>query len=165
MVTQYNRIEIAMMKDDHHFMRLAILEAKKGEGKTFPNPIVGAVIVEDDRPVAFGFHAKAGEAHAEINALKNLGRPPKAGAVLFVTLEPCSSKGKTGPCTQAIIASGLKRIVIGTMDPNPQHMGRAVNILKQAGLDVRSGVLDNECRDLNKDFNQRMKDLADEKRS
>lgn len=155
-MAQFKHIEIIMIRDHHHFMRLAILEAKKGEWKTFPNPIVGAVIVEDGKPVAFGFHAKAGEVHAEINAFKNLGRAPKSGAKLFVTLEPCSTVGKTGACTEAIIASGLKHVVIGTIDPNPLHNGRAVSLLEDAGIEVQVGVLAEECRALNKDFNQRM---------
>jgi len=141
-------------------MRLAIEEAIKGEGKTFPNPIVGCVIVEGEGIVAKGFHEKAGAAHAEVNALSHLGRIPKEGARLYVTLEPCSSVGKTGPCTKAIITSGIKEVIVGTIDPNPQHQGRGIEILKQAGVHVRFGVLDEECRKLNTDFNERMKALS-----
>jgi diaminohydroxyphosphoribosylaminopyrimidine deaminase/5-amino-6-(5-phosphoribosylamino)uracil reductase len=146
--------------DDAACMRLAIEEAKKGEGKTFPNPIVGCVIVEGNEVVAKGFHEKAGSPHAEVNALSHLGRAAKEGARLYVTLEPCSTVGKTGPCTNAIITSGIKEVVVGTIDPNPQHKGRGIEILKQAGINVRVGVLDEECRDLNMDFNERMKEAG-----
>ena len=145
--------------DDAQFMRLAIEEARKGGRKTFPNPIVGCVIVEGDTVVAKGFHEKAGAAHAEVNALSHLGRVPKEGARLYVTLEPCSTVGKTGPCTNAIITSGIKEVIVGTIDPNPQHQGRGIEILEQAGVNVRVGVLEEECRKLNRDFNERMKAL------
>mgnify|MGYP002622682289 CR=1 FL=1 len=145
-----------MMRNHGHFMRLAIEEAKKAEGHTYPNPLVGALIVEDEEVVAKGYHESFGHAHAEINALKSLGRKPADEAVLYVTLEPCSTIGKTPPCTEAIINAGLKYVVIGTIDPNPLHQGRALSILKEAGIDVTSGVLEEKCRRLNEDFNQRI---------
>ena len=151
-----------MKSDDADFMRLAIEEAKKGEGKTYPNPIVGAVIVEAGAVVSKGFHAVAGEAHAELNAFNALARPPAKDAVLYVTLEPCSTFGKTPPCTELIIASGITRVVIGTLDPNPEHSGRAVSLLEEAGILVVAGVLEAECTNLNEDFNRRMKEQANE---
>jgi len=141
-------------------MRLAIEEAKKGKGLTYPNPIVGALIVEGNEVIASGFHAKAGDAHAEVNAFNHLGRPPREDAVLYVTLEPCSTVGKTPACTDIIIASGITHVMIGTLDPNPAHNGRAVSLLKEAGITVRVGVLENECTALNEDFNKRMKEKS-----
>src|SRR5690625_3777638 len=106
------------------FMRRAIELAKKGWGKTDPNPMVGALIVENGQVAAEGFHEKAGADHAEIAALKNLARPPAKEAILFVTLEPCSTEGRTGPCTQAILEAGIRQVAVGTADPNPKHAGR-----------------------------------------
>lgn len=143
---------------DEKFMARALEEARKGVGKTDPNPAVGAVIVEDGCIVALGFHEKDGGPHAEIRALQNLGRRPGANASMYVTLEPCSTAGRTGACTDAIIQSGIRRVVIGTMDPNPAHRGRAVEILKAAHIEVIHDILERECRELNPGFNQRMKE-------
>lgn len=139
---------------DEHYMRAAIEEAKRSEGRQLPNPMVGALIVEDERVVARGFHAKCGEAHAEINALNDLGRKPKKGATMYVTLEPCSTIGRTGACTKALTDSGISAVVVGAIDPNPQHKGRGIQILKKAGVQVRTGVLEEECAALNPEFNQ-----------
>lgn len=136
-----------------HYMRHAIELAQKGWGDTHPNPIVGAVIVEGDTIVAEGWHRAAGEDHAEVDALKKLGRPPKVGSELYVTLEPCSTTGRTGACTDAIIESGIKVVVVGAYDPNPAHAGRGVDILSEAGVDVTNGILAQECADLNLIFN------------
>ena len=145
-------------------MNLAIQEAKKASSRqTFPNPIVGCIIVEDEEVVARAYHAKAGSAHAEINALSQLGRSPKEGARMYITLEPCSTVGKTGPCTSAIITSGLKKVLVGTIDPNPQHRGKGIFLLKDAGIEVMIGILEKECRELNVDFNERMKALDGKK--
>lgn len=130
-------------------MREAIAVARSGWGTTHPNPVVGAVIVEQGRVVARGFHQRAGEPHAEVLALRNLGRSPNPGATLYVTLEPCSSHGRTPPCCDAIIAAGISRVVMGAMDEDVRHGGRAVGLLQQAGLEVLAGVLEAECRDLN----------------
>lgn len=138
--------------DDSHkqaFMRRALELAREGWGKTHPNPMVGAVIVEDGRVVAEGFHEKAGHDHAEVAALKNLGRPPATGASLFVTLEPCSTEGQTGACTEAILASGIKTVVVGARDPNPAHAGNGLTLLREKGIQVEEGVLADECSDLN----------------
>ena len=137
-------------------MRLAIREAQKGQKTAAPNSIVGAVIVEGGRVVAEGYHARPGEPHAEINALKNLGREPGPGAVLYVTLEPCSTVGRTGKCTDAIVAAGIKKVIVGCVDPNPAHRGQGIEILRKAGVEVIAGVLEEECRNLNPEFNQRM---------
>lgn len=140
-------------------MRLAIGLAKKGAGKTSPNPVVGAVIVKNGRVISMGWHKKAGLPHAEAAALskKNLdagGYSPIAGAVLYVTLEPCCHYGKTPPCTEAIIRAGIKRVFLGARDPNPLVSGKGIKALKRAGIEVVSGCLEDECRGLNHAFNK-----------
>lgn len=134
-------------------MRRALEAARRGWGATHPNPMVGALIVEHGRVVADGYHARAGEPHAEVVALTNLGRAPAPGATLYVTLEPCSTTGRTPPCTEAIIRAGIKRVVAGAADPNPQHLGRGFALLRAAGVEVVEGVLAEECTDLNFIFN------------
>lgn len=135
------------------FMRRALELARQAWGQTHPNPMVGSVIVEEGRIVAEGFHAVDGGPHAERLALLARGQPPRPGATLYVTLEPCSTHGRTGACTDAIVASGLKRVVVGATDPNPEHAGRGLEILRAAGVEVISGVLERECCDLNLIFN------------
>jgi diaminohydroxyphosphoribosylaminopyrimidine deaminase / 5-amino-6-(5-phosphoribosylamino)uracil reductase len=135
------------------FMRRALELAKRGWGDTHPNPLVGALIVEGGEVVAEGYHVRAGEPHAEVNALRALGRKPKPSATLYVTLEPCSTQGRTPPCTEAIIASGLSRVVIGATDPNPAHAGHGFAVMRAAGIAVATGVLETECTDLNLIFN------------
>lgn len=140
---------------DEHWMGIALEEARRGVGRTSPNPAVGAVIVRDGRQIGAGYHRRAGQPHAEIEALRSLPSPDLArGATIYVTLEPCSTHGRTPPCTQAIIEAGLARVVIGTLDPNPSHVGRAVGLLRKADLEVRYGVLEEECRRLNFAFNK-----------
>ena len=134
-------------------MRQALEMARRGWGATHPNPMVGALIVEDDKVVAIGYHAKAGEAHAEVVALKSLGRKPKPGATLYITLEPCCTHGRTPPCVDAIIASGIRNVVVGAVDPNPAHAGKGLDLLRQNGITVTSGVLADEANDLNLIFN------------
>jgi diaminohydroxyphosphoribosylaminopyrimidine deaminase/5-amino-6-(5-phosphoribosylamino)uracil reductase len=134
-------------------MRRCLELARQGWGTTHPNPMVGAAIVEKGEIVAEGFHARAGKAHAEVAALQALGRAPEKGATLFVTLEPCSTHGRTPPCTEALIAAGLKHVVVGAFDPNPEHEGRGLDVLKAAGVSVESRVLADECADLNLIFN------------
>lgn len=143
------------MKAEAHepLMRCALESARRGWGDTHPNPLVGALIIEEGEIVAAGHHAKAGEAHAEIAALRKLGRKPKPGATLYVTLEPCCTHGRTPPCTEAIIAAGIKRVVVGQTDPNPAHAGKGFELLRAAGIEVVSGVLAAECADLNLIFN------------
>ena len=123
---------------DAQFMRLALRLARRGYGMTSPNPMVGAVLVKGGKIIGRGWHRRAGLPHAEIEALHDAqkhGHNPK-GATLYVTLEPCSTHGRTPPCTDAIIAAGIKRVVIGTTDPNPKHSGRAFKILRRAGIEV-----------------------------
>jgi len=139
---------------DEEYMRAALAEARRGVGHTSPNPAVGAVIVRGGRIIARGYHHRAGLPHAEIEALRALQKPALAkGATIYVTLEPCSTHGRTPPCVEAIIAAGFRRVVIGTIDPNPAHAGRGVDVLRAAGLVVTTGVLENECRALNAGFN------------
>ena len=135
------------------FMRRAIEVAKRGWGDTHPNPLVGALIVEDGEVVAEGHHARAGEPHAEINALRALGRKPRPGATLYVTLEPCCTHGRTPPCTEAIVDAGIARVVVGATDPNPAHAGKGFELLRAGGAEVIEGVLAQECADLNLIFN------------
>jgi len=144
-----------MSERDKHvfFMRRALELARRAWGDTHPNPMVGALIVEDDTVVAEGWHERAGEPHAEINALKALGRKPKKGAILYVTLEPCSTHGRTPPCTTAIAEAGIKQVVVGAIDPNPAHAGQGLELLRAAGIEVTAGVADDECTDLNLIFN------------
>ena len=143
-----------MKTPDHdHFMQRALVLARNGWGETHPNPLVGALIVEGGEIVAEGYHAKAGEPHAEIVALRVLGRKPKPGALLYVTLEPCCTHGHTPPCTDAILAAGIKRVVVGATDPNPAHGGKGFALLRAAGVEVTSGVLAEQCTDLNLIFN------------
>jgi diaminohydroxyphosphoribosylaminopyrimidine deaminase/5-amino-6-(5-phosphoribosylamino)uracil reductase len=135
------------------FMRRALAVAQRVWGNTHPNPMVGAVIVEDGTVVAEGATAPDGGPHAERLALLARGKPPRPAATLYVTLEPCSTVGRTGACTDAIIASGIKRVVVGATDPNPAHSGRGFEALRAAGIDVTTGVLEQECTDLNLIFN------------
>jgi len=134
-------------------MRRALELARQGWGATHPNPLVGAVIVEGGRIVAEGFHASDGGPHAEKAALTALSRKVKPGAKLYVTLEPCSTAGRTGACTEAIKAAGISCVVIGATDPNPEHAGRAFTVLREAGIDIVTGVLERECTDLNLIYN------------
>lgn len=138
---------------DQEFMRAALVEAKKGLGLTSPNPAVGAVLVIDSRVVAKGHHREIGGAHGEIDCLRNFCEPIPAKATLYVTLEPCSTVGRTAPCTEAIIKAGVKNAVIGATDPNPRHSGRGIVALRNAGLLVRDGILAKECTRLNEGFN------------
>lgn len=138
---------------DTYFMTRALNLARKAWGCTHPNPMVGAVIVHSGVIIAEGWHRRAGSAHAEVEALKEVkGKLPEA-ATLYLTLEPCSTVGRTGACTDAIIASGIRRVMVGAEDPNPAHTGRGIEILRQAGIEVTTGVMADECADLNLIFN------------
>jgi diaminohydroxyphosphoribosylaminopyrimidine deaminase/5-amino-6-(5-phosphoribosylamino)uracil reductase len=139
---------------DEEFMRAALVEAKRALGQTSPNPTVGAVLVIDNRIVAKGHHREAGGAHGEIDCLRNFGAPIRAHATLYVTLEPCSTAGRTAPCTDAIIKAGVKEVVIGATDLNPRHSGRGIVELQKAGVRVRDGILAEECTRLNESFNK-----------
>ena len=139
---------------DEQFMRAALNEAKKALGQTSPNPAVGAVLVIDNRIVAKGHHREAGRDHAEIECLRNFGARVPARATLYVTLEPCSTVGRTAPCTDAIIRAGIKNVVVGAPDVNPRHSGKGIMQLRNAGVKVREGVLADECARLNEAFNK-----------
>jgi diaminohydroxyphosphoribosylaminopyrimidine deaminase / 5-amino-6-(5-phosphoribosylamino)uracil reductase len=139
--------------DDIRHMQHAIDLARRGWGLTAPNPLVGAVVVEKGEVIAEGWHARDGGPHAERMALTALGREDARGTTLYVTLEPCSTTGRTGSCCEAIIAAKFTRVVIGTLDPNPQHAGEAVPLLEAAGIEVTVSILEGTCRDLNLIFN------------
>jgi len=136
-------------------MRLALRLARRGYGATSPNPMVGAVLVKAGRVIGRGWHRQAGGPHAEIEALRDAQRRHQrvAGATLYVTLEPCSTHGRTPPCTEAIIAARLSKVVAGATDPNPRHAGRGFAILRDAGVRVIHGVLAEACERLNRAFN------------
>lgn len=132
-------------------MRRALRLARRAAGRTSPNPMVGAVVVRDGRVVGEGYHRRAGTPHAEAHALRAAG-DRAAGATLYVTLEPCDHHGQTPPCTDAIIAAGVRRVVAATADPNPRVAGRGLDRLRAAGLEVRTGILAGEARALNEAF-------------
>ena len=136
-------------------MRLALRLARRAYGRTSPNPMVGAVLVKNGKIIGQGWHRRAGAPHAEIEALRHaqMNGFSVKGATLHVTLEPCCTQGRTPPCTRAIIAAGIRRVVVGATDPNPLHAGRAFRILKRAGIPVARGVLARECERLNEAFN------------
>lgn len=129
------------------YMARAIELARRGEGRTAPNPPVGAVLVRDDAVVGEGWHPAAGQPHAEIFALDAAGERAR-GATLYVTLEPCCHQGRTGPCTEALITAGVQRVVYGTVDPNPQVAGQGLARLQAAGIEVAAGPLADDCRRL-----------------
>lgn len=140
--------------DDVHHLRAALEEAAKGEGLTAPNPPVGAVVVRDGRVIGRGWHRKAGTPHAEREALGDCvenGHDPR-GATVYVTLEPCSTRGRTPPCTEALVEAGVARVVYGTADPDPRHRGRAEAVLREADIDVTTGVEEEACRHLLRGF-------------
>lgn len=133
------------------FMARALQLAELGRGKTSPNPLVGAVIVHNDRIVGEGYHRKAGTPHAEIHALRDAGEKAN-GAVMYVTLEPCCHHGRTPPCTKSIIEAGIADVVVGMADPNPLVSGKGIKALKDAGIRVIEGVLEKDVRLQNESF-------------
>lgn len=136
---------------DEMFMREALRIARNAEGRTSPNPLVGAVIVRDGIIVAEGWHRKAGTPHAEVHALRMAGDLAK-GATLYVTLEPCAHVGRTGPCAVAVRDAGIRRVVVAMSDPNPLVAGKGIQILRDAGVEVTVGVCEAEARQLNEVF-------------
>ncbi len=140
---------MAWIEKEEKFMKEALRLAKRGLGRTSPNPMVGAVIVRKGRVVASGYHRKAGHNHAEVEALEKMKGRVTAGDSMYVTLEPCNHHGRTPPCTEAILRSGLKRVIIGMLDPNPTVSGGGSEFLKKRGIEVESGVLESECAKLN----------------
>ncbi len=140
-----------MEMTDEKYMKLAIELAANTKGQTSPNPLVGAVVVKDNQIVGIGAHLKAGQAHAEVHAINMAGEKAK-GATVYVTLEPCSHFGKTPPCADLLIKSGVKRVVIASTDPNPLVAGKGIAKLKEAGIDVEVGLLQKEADELNEVF-------------
>jgi diaminohydroxyphosphoribosylaminopyrimidine deaminase / 5-amino-6-(5-phosphoribosylamino)uracil reductase len=145
----------AAVSPEMRFMREALKLARRGYGTTSPNPMVGAVLVKAGKIIGRGFHQRAGLPHAETEALRDAearGRNAR-GATLYVTLEPCSTHGRTPPCTEAIIAAGVREVIVAASDPNPKHAGRGLDILRRAGVKVRQGVHAAEATRLNEAFN------------
>jgi diaminohydroxyphosphoribosylaminopyrimidine deaminase / 5-amino-6-(5-phosphoribosylamino)uracil reductase len=145
------------MPSDIAHMRLALRLARRGFGHTSPNPMVGAVLVRNNMVIGQGWHRRAGEAHAEIEALRDAQRRGRSkrgarGATLYVTLEPCSTHGRTPPCTDAIIGAGIRRVVAAMTDPNPAHAGKGFAILKRAGIEISAGLLAEEAAEMNEAF-------------
>lgn len=140
-----------MQRNHDFFMNLAVKLALKGKGCTYPNPMVGALVVKKGKIIGKGFHAKAGLPHAEIIALDEAGSSAK-GAALYVTLEPCAHFGLTPPCVNRIIESRIKEVFVGMIDPNPRNNGKGVAILRQFGIKVKVGFLEEKLKDLNEVF-------------
>src|SRR6478736_5388827 len=137
------------------FMRVALRLAERGYGTASPNPMVGAVIVKGGKIIGRGWHRRTGGPHTEIEALRDAERHGNSvkGTTLYVTLEPCSTQGRTPPCTKAIWESGIRKVIVGATDPNPKHAGAGFKLLEKAGVEVVSGVLAAECGGLNEAFN------------
>src|SRR5713101_6702032 len=146
-------MQIAQRVHDEHWMNRALELARRGEAQASPNPMVGAVVVKDGRAVGGGFHTYEGLRHAEVLALDAAG-PAARGAALYLNLEPCCHTGRTGPCTDAVIASGVKRVVTAMLDPNPQVAGKGFEQLRAAGVEVEvaEGPLHDGARKLNEAF-------------
>jgi diaminohydroxyphosphoribosylaminopyrimidine deaminase/5-amino-6-(5-phosphoribosylamino)uracil reductase len=136
---------------DYKWMARALALARKGEALAHPNPMVGAIVVAGDRAVGQGFHTYDGQKHAEILALEEAGGRAR-GATLYTNLEPCCHTGRTGPCTDALVAAGIARVVAAMSDPNPRVSGRGFKILRRAGVEVITGILEAEARRLNEAF-------------
>lgn len=136
---------------DEKYMQRALTLAKRATGFTHPNPMVGAVFVKNGEIIGEGYHQKAGEAHAEVHALKAAGESAK-GATLYVTLEPCAHYGKTPPCAKRVIEAGIKRVVVGLIDPNPLVAGKGIQMIRDAGIEVETGILEKECAKLVEGF-------------
>ncbi|MFQ5449159.1 MAG: bifunctional diaminohydroxyphosphoribosylaminopyrimidine deaminase/5-amino-6-(5-phosphoribosylamino)uracil reductase RibD [Nitrospinaceae bacterium] len=139
------------METHESYMSRALALARKADGRTSPNPMVGAVIVKNGTIVGEGWHKKAGLPHGEIVALRKAG-PRAKGAQLYVNLEPCCHYGKTPPCTDAIVAAGIRKVVVGMKDPNPRMRGKGLRQLRKSGIEVETGILEKECRRLNEVF-------------
>jgi diaminohydroxyphosphoribosylaminopyrimidine deaminase / 5-amino-6-(5-phosphoribosylamino)uracil reductase len=137
---------------DQHMMQRALALARRARGYTCPNPTVGAVVVRDGAIVGEGYHRACGQPHAEAEALARAGDKAR-GATIYITLEPCDHVGRTPSCTEAILAAGIKRVVVGAADPNPKVRGKGLKRLQNAGVEVVTGVLEPQCLDLNRDYN------------
>ena len=143
------------MTPDEQFMAQALRLAKRAYGQSSPNPLVGAVLVQDGEVIGRGWHHRAGAPHAEIEALADAARRQRAvsGATVYVTLEPCCSHGRTPPCTDALMRAGVSRVVVAAVDPNPRHAGHGLVLLREAGITVDSGVLEAKSNRINEAFN------------
>lgn len=137
--------------DDSYYMRIAIHLARRGIGKTSPNPMVGAVIVANGKIIGQGYHKKCGDHHAEINAINSAKKNIK-GSTFYITLEPCSHYGRTPPCVDALIQENPGRVVVGSLDPNPEVNGKGVKILRSKGIKVDVGICESECMQLNEHY-------------
>ena len=146
----------AVTSEDRAYMRRALDLARTALGKTYPNPVVGCVIVKDGELVGEGYHPRAGLPHAEVYALRAAGQAA-AGATAYVTLEPCDHYGRTPPCSRALVAAGIARVVVGVGDPNPLVDGGGVATLKSAGIEVDVGCEEDACYIINEEFMSRMK--------
>ena len=146
------------MTTEDKYMQRCLQLAQNGLGTTYPNPLVGSVIVsENDEIIGEGWHLKSGEPHAEVNAVRDAEKKGYDGdafakATIYVNLEPCSHTGKTPPCASMIVQKGFKKVVVGTLDPHDKVAGKGVALLKEAGIEVLVGVLEKECNELNKRF-------------
>lgn len=143
-------------REDQQFMALAIELAKKGRFTCTPNPAVGCVLVKEGKIVGQGYHAKAGEGHAEVMAMRQAGEQAK-GATAYVTLEPCSHYGRTPPCAKGLIEAGVSKVIAAMQDPNPQVAGRGLRMLNEAGVETAVGLLEQEAEQLNRGFLKRMR--------
>ncbi len=148
-----------MIKNHQYYMAKAIQLAKKGRYSTHPNPQVGCILVKDQQIIGQGFHEQAGKPHAEREAIKNALEQGNniQGATAYVTLEPCCHQGRTPPCTHALIEQQVQQVIIGMRDPNPLVAGKGIELLKQQGISVESGIMQTECEALNRGFIKRMK--------
>jgi diaminohydroxyphosphoribosylaminopyrimidine deaminase/5-amino-6-(5-phosphoribosylamino)uracil reductase len=138
-------------REDIRYMKMALELARKGRERTYPNPMVGAVLVRNGRVIGKGFHARAGEPHAEIRALNDCGKSCE-GATMYVTLEPCDHHGKTPPCSAAVMGAGVREVVVGMSDPNPLTSGKGIQRLRKGGVSVRTGLLADKAAELNRKY-------------
>ena len=141
------------MSQHEFYMQVALKNARAMSGQTAPNPLVGSVIVNDNRIVGIGAHMKAGEPHAEIHAIRMAGEKARGGTI-YVTLEPCSHYGRTGPCAEAIVQAGIKKVVVAVLDPNPLVSGQGIKILRDASIEIVIGVCEEESQKMNEVFNK-----------
>src|SRR5258705_550279 len=154
--TPNNLLKHCLMRANSDYVRLALQLARRGYGRTSPNPMVGAVLVKSGKIIGRGWHHQAGASHAEIEALldaKRRGADPRGGT-LYVTLEPCCTHGRTPPCTDALISAWISKVIVAAIDPNPVHSGKGIKMLKRARIRVEQGLLDSEASRLNEVFNR-----------
>ena len=150
---------MTLKERDAGYMRRALALARRGLGRTSPNPLVGAVVVKGNRVVGSGWHRRAGAPHAEVEAIGRAGHKARGGE-LYVNLEPCGHYGRTPPCTDAIIGAGIRRVVVGMVDPNPLVNGKGIRALRRGGVEVTVGVLEDSCQTLNRHFATYIKNVG-----